>query len=75
MSTLRGKEENINRQSAMKSVIEYCKLIGKTDLTVKELFRMTYFFSENCLYDNDNDKDFKTMIKNLDEWLKKSGKQ
>lgn len=67
---LRSKDENINRQSAMKSVIEYCKLIGKTDLTVKELFRMTYLFSENCMYNNDRDPDFKEMINKLDEWLK-----
>ena len=64
---LRSREENINVQSSLKTTIEYCQLIGKKDITPKELFRLAFVFSEHCQYVDD--AEFKEMLNSATEWL------
>jgi hypothetical protein len=69
MSTPRNKEAQIIYQSALKNAVEYLKLRDKKNITVNELFNLTYMMANFCEFDTKGDEHFKVMVQKMDDIL------
>lgn len=61
-----SKEISIVRQSGVKIALEFCK-VHNIQPTLKELFRLTDIFAEDCLLTPD--EDFKKSVEKVDTWI------
>ena len=69
MATPRNKEAQIIYQSALKNAVEYLKLRDKKNITVNELFNLTYMMANFCEFDTKGDEHFKVMVQKMDDIL------
>lgn len=69
MATPRNKEAQIIYQSALKNAIEFLKLRDKKDITVNQLFNLTYLMANYCEFDNKGDDHFFQLVMKMEEIL------